>query len=99
MSNFDKNKDTRPKLAFLFFLTFCPANLSFYFQSAEDCEGVSHLAGKVRGLRQDVQRKISRLRQERGPDGMDRRGDQAFPCSNSSFESLPSGSGSSEWIY
>ncbi|KOB73481.1 Uncharacterized protein OBRU01_10628, partial [Operophtera brumata] len=66
-------------------------------QSAEDCEGVSHLAGKVRGLRQDVQRKISRLRQERGPESTDRRsGDhQAFPCSNSSFESLPSGSGSS----
>ncbi|XP_041970531.1 uncharacterized protein LOC121726947 isoform X3 [Aricia agestis] len=66
-------------------------------KSAEECEGVSNLAGKVRGLRQDVQRKISRLRQERGPDGIDRRtsGDQAFPCSNSSFESLPSGSGSS----
>ncbi|XP_053603590.1 uncharacterized protein LOC128671271 isoform X4 [Plodia interpunctella] len=66
-------------------------------KSAEDCEGVSNLAGKVRGLRQDVQRKISRLRQERGPEGTDRRtsGDQAFPCSNSSFESLPSGSGSS----
>ncbi|XP_028163565.1 uncharacterized protein LOC114355099 isoform X5 [Ostrinia furnacalis] len=66
-------------------------------QSEEDCEGVSNLAGKVRGLRQDVQRKISRLRQERGPEGSDRRtsGDQAFPCSNSSFESLPSGSGSS----
>ncbi|XP_062526002.1 uncharacterized protein LOC101747205 isoform X4 [Bombyx mori] len=66
-------------------------------KSAEDCEGVSNLAGKVRGLRQDVQRKISRLRQERGPEGNDRRtsADQAFPCSNSSFESLPSGSGSS----
>ncbi|XP_050343229.1 uncharacterized protein LOC126768881 isoform X1 [Nymphalis io] len=67
-------------------------------KSAEECEGVSSLAGKVRGLRQDVQRKISRLRQERGPDvPSDCRtsGDQAFPCSNSSFESLPSGSGSS----
>ncbi|XP_047984356.1 uncharacterized protein LOC125224894 isoform X5 [Leguminivora glycinivorella] len=66
-------------------------------QSAEECEGVSNLAGKVRGLRQDVQRKISRLRQETGPEGSDRRtsADQAFPCSNSSFESLPSGSGSS----
>ncbi|XP_063360376.1 uncharacterized protein LOC134649537 isoform X6 [Cydia amplana] len=66
-------------------------------QSAEECEGVSNLAGKVRGLRQDVQRKISRLRQETGPEGTDRRmnADQAFPCSNSSFESLPSGSGSS----
>ncbi|GBP97139.1 SAM and SH3 domain-containing protein 3 [Eumeta japonica] len=66
-------------------------------KSAEECEGVSNLAGKVRGLRQDVQRKISRLRQERGPEGPDRRTstDQAFPCSNSSFESLPSGSGSS----
>ncbi|CAG9795103.1 unnamed protein product [Diatraea saccharalis] len=66
-------------------------------QSAEECDGVSNLAGKVRGLRQDVQRKISRLRQERGPESTDRRtsGDQAFPCSNSSFESLPSGSGSS----
>ncbi|KAL0832942.1 hypothetical protein ABMA28_001077 [Loxostege sticticalis] len=69
-------------------------------KSAEECEGVSNLAGKVRGLRQDVQRKISRLRQERGPEGSDRRtsGDQAFPCSNSSFESLPSGSGSKENI-
>ncbi|CAH0725226.1 unnamed protein product, partial [Brenthis ino] len=70
-------------------------------KSAEECEGVSNLAGKVRGLRQDVQRKISRLRQERGPDvPSDRRtsGDQAFPCSNSSFESLPSGSGSKENI-
>ncbi|XP_049870060.1 uncharacterized protein LOC126369608 isoform X3 [Pectinophora gossypiella] len=69
-------------------------------KSAEECEGVSNLAGKVRGLRQDVQRKISRLRQERGPEGTDRRasGDQAFPCSNSSFESLPSGSGSKENI-
>ncbi|XP_073943200.1 uncharacterized protein isoform X9 [Choristoneura fumiferana] len=66
-------------------------------QSAEECEGVTNLAGKVRGLRQDVQRKISRLRQESGPEGTDRRtnADQAFPCSNSSFESLPSGSGSS----
>ncbi|XP_050667545.1 uncharacterized protein LOC126967146 isoform X5 [Leptidea sinapis] len=66
-------------------------------KSAEECEGVSNLAGKVRGLRQDVQRKISRLRQERGPEGSDMRtiGDNAFPCSNSSFESLPSGSGSS----
>ncbi|XP_013171399.1 PREDICTED: uncharacterized protein LOC106120575 isoform X3 [Papilio xuthus] len=69
-------------------------------KSADECEGVSNLAGKVRGLRQDVQRKISRLRQERGPDTIDRRtsGDQAFPCSNSSFESLPSGSGSKENI-
>ncbi|XP_045493948.1 uncharacterized protein LOC123693058 isoform X4 [Colias croceus] len=66
-------------------------------KSADDCEGVSNLVGKVRGLRQDVQRKISRLRQERGPEGSERRtsADQAFPCSNSSFESLPSGSGSS----
>ncbi|XP_045766167.1 uncharacterized protein LOC123867896 isoform X3 [Maniola jurtina] len=67
-------------------------------KSAEECDGVSNLAGKVRGLRQDVQRKISRLRQERGPDmpsDLRTSGDQAFPCSNSSFESLPSGSGSS----
>ncbi|XP_047509887.1 uncharacterized protein LOC125052882 isoform X4 [Pieris napi] len=66
-------------------------------KSADELEGVSNLVGKVRGLRQDVQRKISRLRQERGPDCSERRtsGDQAFPCSNSSFESLPSGSGSS----
>ncbi|XP_022130734.2 uncharacterized protein LOC111004161 isoform X4 [Pieris rapae] len=66
-------------------------------KSADDLEGVSNLVGKVRGLRQDVQRKISRLRQERGPECSERRtsGDQAFPCSNSSFESLPSGSGSS----
>ncbi|XP_069358191.1 SAM and SH3 domain-containing protein 1 isoform X3 [Maniola hyperantus] len=67
-------------------------------KSAEECDGVSNLAGKVRGLRQDVQRKISRLRQERGPDmpsDLRTSGDHAFPCSNSSFESLPSGSGSS----
>ncbi|XP_037961715.2 uncharacterized protein LOC105381380 isoform X3 [Plutella xylostella] len=63
-------------------------------KSAEECEGITNLAGKVRGLRQDVQRKISRLRQERGPEG-ERRDRAAFPCSNSSFESLPSGSGSS----
>ncbi|XP_072383858.1 uncharacterized protein [Diabrotica undecimpunctata] len=55
--------------------------------------GVSGLVGKVRGLREDVQRKISRLKndnvdQQRIPD-------QSFQCSASSVESLPSGSGSS----
>ncbi|XP_022919887.2 uncharacterized protein [Onthophagus taurus] len=53
--------------------------------------GVSTLAGKVRGLREDVQRKISRLKSENA----EQRSDQAFPCSASSVESLPSGSGSS----
>ena len=67
--------------------------------------GVS-LVGRMRGLRQDVQKKISRLRASgpnppppapapAGPEGSERRGD-AFP-STSSVESLPSGSGSSEY--
>ncbi|XP_033201619.1 SAM and SH3 domain-containing protein 1-like isoform X1 [Bombus vosnesenskii] len=46
------------------------------------------IAGRARNLRHDVQRKISRLRQ-------DRTSSEAFPCSASSVESLPSGSGSS----
>ncbi|CAK9799080.1 SAM and SH3 domain-containing protein 1 [Anthophora plagiata] len=46
------------------------------------------VAGRARNLRHDVQRKISRLRQ-------DRTSSEAFPCSASSVESLPSGSGSS----
>ncbi|XP_056641614.1 uncharacterized protein LOC130448333 isoform X1 [Diorhabda sublineata] len=55
--------------------------------------GVSGLVGKVRGLREDVQRKISKLKndaseQQRVPE-------QQFQCSASSVESLPSGSGSS----
>ena len=50
----------------------------------------SGIAGRARTLRQDVQRKISRLRQERGSVS-----EAAFPCSASSVESLPSGSGSS----
>ncbi|XP_014608683.1 PREDICTED: uncharacterized protein LOC106789193 isoform X2 [Polistes canadensis] len=41
-----------------------------------------------RNLRHDVQTKISRLRQDRASS-------EAFPCSASSVESLPSGSGSS----
>lgn len=69
--------------------------------------GVS-LVGRMRGLRQDVQRKISQLRAS-GPnppppapapalaDGSERRG-EVFP-STSSVESLPSGSGSSEYPY
>jgi hypothetical protein len=67
--------------------------------------GVS-LVGRMRGLRQDVQKKISRLRASgsnppppapspAGAEGSERRGD-AFP-STSSVESLPSGSGSSEY--
>lgn len=56
--------------------------------------GVAGLVGKVRGLRQDVQRKISKLRNE---NEQQRRCDQAFPCSASSVESLPSGSGSSKF--
>lgn len=54
------------------------------------------MAGKVRGLREDVQRKISRLKNEANVD-QQRCVDQAFPCSASSVESLPSGSGSSEY--
>uniref|UniRef100_A0ABD2W513 Sterile alpha motif domain-containing protein 5 n=1 Tax=Trichogramma kaykai TaxID=54128 RepID=A0ABD2W513_9HYME len=50
----------------------------------------STIAGRARTLRKDVQRKISRLKQQRGSFG-----DSAFPCSASSIESLPSGSGSS----
>ncbi|XP_014203656.1 uncharacterized protein LOC106635971 [Copidosoma floridanum] len=52
---------------------------------------VSSIAGRARTLRQDVQRKISRLRQQRGGSISE----AAFPCSASSVESLPSGSGSS----
>ncbi|KAI4459174.1 sam-domain sh3 and nuclear localization signals protein related [Holotrichia oblita] len=55
--------------------------------------GVSTLVGKVRGLREDVQRKISRLKNEANVE--QRCVEQAFPCSASSVESLPSGSGSS----
>ncbi|XP_032662549.1 SAM and SH3 domain-containing protein 1-like isoform X5 [Odontomachus brunneus] len=46
------------------------------------------IAGRARNLRHDVQRKISRLRQDHASS-------EAFPCSASSVESLPSGSGSS----
>uniref|UniRef100_A0A1Y1LAL0 Sterile alpha motif domain-containing protein 5 n=1 Tax=Photinus pyralis TaxID=7054 RepID=A0A1Y1LAL0_PHOPY len=56
--------------------------------------GVCTLVGKVRGLRHDVQRKISKLRNESLVE-QEKRADQAFPCSASSIESLPSGSGSS----
>lgn len=66
----------------------------FKFQSSDGrSAGVSGLVGKVRGLRDDVQRKISRLKN----DGMDqqRSHEQGFHCSASSVESLPSGSGSS----
>ncbi|XP_053997115.1 uncharacterized protein LOC128886341 isoform X2 [Hylaeus anthracinus] len=48
----------------------------------------ARIAGRARNLRHDVQRKISRLRQDRASS-------EAFPCSASSVESLPSGSGSS----
>ncbi|XP_034176699.2 uncharacterized protein LOC117602592 isoform X5 [Osmia lignaria lignaria] len=51
-------------------------------------ENRAGIAGRARNLRHDVQRKISRLRQ-------DRTSSEAFPCSASSVESLPSGSGSS----
>lgn len=53
------------------------------------------MVGKVRGLRQDVQRKISKLRNESLIE-QEKRAEQAFPCSASSIESLPSGSGSSK---
>ncbi|XP_049820175.1 uncharacterized protein LOC109604107 isoform X3 [Aethina tumida] len=56
------------------------------------CAGVSGIVGKVRNLRDDVQRKISRLK---GEPEHQRTSEQAFPCSASSVESLPSGSGSS----
>lgn len=46
------------------------------------------IAGRARNLRHDVQRKITRLREDRASS-------EAFPCSASSVESLPSGSGSS----
>ncbi|KAF7995336.1 hypothetical protein HCN44_006443 [Aphidius gifuensis] len=48
----------------------------------------SGIASRARNLRHDVQRKITRLRQDRASS-------EAFPCSASSIESLPSGSGSS----
>lgn len=66
----------------------------FSFQSSDGrSAGVSGLVGKVRGLRDDVQRKISRLKN----DGVDqqRANEQGFHFSASSVESLPSGSGSS----
>ncbi|KAK0098408.1 hypothetical protein PV326_008683 [Microctonus aethiopoides] len=54
----------------------------------ESNEARAGIAGRARNLRHDVQRKITRLRQ-------DRPSSEAFPCSASSVESLPSGSGSS----
>lgn len=48
------------------------------------------IAGRARTLREDVQRKINRLRQQRGSIS-----EAGFPCSASSLESLPSGSASS----
>ncbi|XP_076682369.1 uncharacterized protein LOC143376209 isoform X2 [Andrena cerasifolii] len=51
-------------------------------------EARTRIAGRARNLRHDVQRKISRLRQDCASS-------EAFPCSASSVESLPSGSGSS----
>ncbi|XP_043269654.1 SAM and SH3 domain-containing protein 1-like isoform X3 [Venturia canescens] len=51
-------------------------------------DGRVGIAGRARNLRHDVQRKITRLRE-------DRTSSEAFPCSASSVESLPSGSGSS----
>ena len=53
-----------------------------------DGDTKSGIAGQARYLRKDVQKKISRLRQDRASS-------EAFPCSASSVESLPSGSGSS----
>ncbi|XP_060525955.1 uncharacterized protein LOC132701787 isoform X2 [Cylas formicarius] len=53
--------------------------------------GVSSLVGKVRGLREDVQRKISRLKGEEQRVN----NEQTYTCSASSVESIPSGSGSS----
>lgn len=58
---------------------------------------MSGLVGRVRGLRDDVQKKISRLRNESTAEQQRRAAEQAFPCSASSVESLPSGSGSSEY--
>lgn len=66
-----------------------------YLQSNDGrVAGVAGLVGRVRGLRQDVQRKITRLRNENTEQ--QRRNEQAFACSASSVESLPSGSGSSK---
>ncbi|XP_050293131.1 uncharacterized protein LOC126733777 isoform X2 [Anthonomus grandis grandis] len=53
--------------------------------------GVSSLVGKVRGLREDVQRKISRLKGEEQRVSQE----QTHTFSASSVESIPSGSGSS----
>ncbi|KAL2711770.1 SAM and SH3 domain-containing protein 1-like isoform X2 [Vespula squamosa] len=53
-----------------------------------DEETKTGVGGRARNLRHDVQTKISRLRQDRASS-------EAFPCSASSVESLPSGSGSS----
>ncbi|KAK2583248.1 hypothetical protein KPH14_009262 [Odynerus spinipes] len=53
-----------------------------------DDETKTGIGGRARNLRHDVQTKISRLRQDRASS-------EAFPCSASSVESLPSGSGSS----
>ncbi|CAH1128601.1 unnamed protein product [Ceutorhynchus assimilis] len=53
--------------------------------------GVAGLVGKVRGLREDVQRKISRLKGEEQRANHE----QTLTFSASSVESLPSGSGSS----
>lgn len=55
---------------------------------------MSGIVGRVRGLRDDVQKKISKMRTDTMAEQR-KRTDQAFPCSASSVESLPSGSGSS----
>lgn len=66
-----------------------------FFQSGDGrVTGVASLVGRVRGLKDDVQKKISRMRTETVAE--QKHSDQAFPCSASSIESLPSGSGSSK---
>lgn len=81
---------------YLYFLIFSVKTIYLFQSDDSRTAGVSGLVGRVRGLRDDVQKKISRLRNESTAE-QQRRADQAFPCSNSSIESLPSGSGSSKY--
>ncbi|KAJ9582774.1 hypothetical protein L9F63_022885, partial [Diploptera punctata] len=75
--------------------------ININIESGETCRGGVSLVGRMRGLRQDVQKKISRLRtsgcnsvQPAAPAENGERRNDGFPAT-SSVESLPSGSGSS----
>ncbi|XP_018318482.1 uncharacterized protein LOC108732284 isoform X2 [Agrilus planipennis] len=72
----------------------CNPQIATVHVSDEGRMGVSNLVGRVRGLREDVQKKISKLRNESSTD-QEKRFEHSFPCSASSVESIPSGSGSS----